>query len=55
MTSIIRDPDKLMDKAADLQRRAAQATNPQVRKVLLENAAAYEREAKLVRGDLRVG
>jgi hypothetical protein len=51
---MIRDAEKLKDKAADLYKRAAAATNPQVKKALLENAAAYEREAKLVTGDLLV-
>lgn len=54
MTSTIRDPEKLKDKAADVYRRAAMAANPHVKKALLENAAAYERQAKLVKGDLLV-
>lgn len=44
-------PNSLRDKARELQRRAAAASNPQVRQALLKSAREFEQKAKAASGD----
>lgn len=54
MSKTILNPERLMDQARDCYKRAAAASNRQVRDALLQRAREFEQKARIASGNVLV-